>query len=148
MNKNFFSKNSQETKMFAESLAQNLINTRKNKQAIILGLTGDLGSGKTTFTQGLIKGLKIKKRILSPTFVILKRFCPPQSSGLKNVYHIDAYRIKKKDLLDLGWNKILNEHSVVIIEWAERVGSVLPQDTIWINFEHGRTENERKITVN
>jgi len=134
--------------MFAENLAQELANTGKNKQAIVLGLIGDLGSGKTTFTQGLAKGFGVKKRILSPTFVILKRFRPPKSSRLQNIYHLDAYRIHKKDLLDLGWDKILSRDNAVIIEWADKIRSALPRHTIWVYFKHGKTGNERNITIN
>lgn len=134
--------------MFAKNLAKNIASMGKNEQTTVLGLIGDLGSGKTTFTQGFIRGLGIKKRILSPTFVILKRFCPSKSSGFQNIYHIDAYRINKKGLLNLGLGEVLNGHNAVIVEWADRVRSVLPRNTIWINFKHGRAENERKIIIN
>ncbi len=148
MNKKFSSHSARETKIFAESLAQKLIHTGKDKRAVVLGLVGNLGSGKTTFTQGLIKGFGVQKRVLSPTFVILKRFCPSKRSGVQNVYHIDAYRIHRKDLLDLGWEKIVSGHNVVIIEWADRIRSALPQHTVWIYFKHGKTGDERYIIIN
>jgi tRNA threonylcarbamoyladenosine biosynthesis protein TsaE len=98
-------------------------------QALVFGLVGELGSGKTTFIKGFAKGLGIKKRLTSPTFVLLKKH--------KNFYHIDCYRIKNpKDILDLDFLEIVsNPKNIIIIEWAERVKKILPKDTIWIKFK-------------
>ena len=125
--------------------------TRNNKQTQKLGeifakelrggeiicLSGDLGAGKTTFTQGLLKGLKIKGPYTSPTFVIMKKY--------NHIYHIDAYRVGTEDILSLGWNEMIaDRENIVIIEWAERVKKIIPKNAIWIKFKW-INENEREI---
>ncbi|MBU2101438.1 tRNA (adenosine(37)-N6)-threonylcarbamoyltransferase complex ATPase subunit type 1 TsaE [Patescibacteria group bacterium] len=139
--------NDKDTKRLAKALAEELTRL-KGGGSVVLGLVGELGSGKTTFTQGLLKALGVKKRVLSPTFVIQKRFKLLQDTGFKNAYHIDAYRIEEKDLIDLGWKEILLEKNIVVVEWADRVKKVLPKETIWIKFNYGGKEHERKITIN
>jgi tRNA threonylcarbamoyladenosine biosynthesis protein TsaE len=109
------------------------------KTALVIALSGNLGSGKTTFLQGFAKGLGVKEKILSPTFVIMKRFSAQGGpvSGWKNFYHIDCYRLKdSKDILELDFKKlVLNPENIIAIEWPEKIGEVLPQKTITINFK-------------
>jgi len=69
-------------------------------------LHGDLGAGKTTFTQGLLRGLKIKGPYTSPTFVIMKKY--------DDIYHFDAYRVGEKDLLSLGWRELISSKKLFI----------------------------------
>ena len=104
-----------------------------------MALSGELGGGKTTFVQGFMTGAGIKKKITSPTFVLLKNY--------KLIYHIDCYRLKKaKELLDLGLREILiNPKNIVLIEWPEIVKKYLPKSAIWIKFKYGKKENERII---
>jgi tRNA threonylcarbamoyladenosine biosynthesis protein TsaE len=123
---------------------------RSVKSAIILALSGDLGSGKTTFIQGLAKGLGIKQRIISPTFIILRTYDIKQTTKnnglktenrkLKTFYHIDLYRLEdniKNELKNLGMGEIMSDPTnVVAIEWAERAKDYLPKSTKWIRFEH------------
>ena len=80
-----------------------------NKQTIAYIICGFIGAGKTTFSQGFAKGLGIKERILSPTFLIIKEFgVPSVKEGFNNLIHIDCYRLEKsQDLLDLGWEERL-----------------------------------------
>lgn len=130
MQKKYITKNFKETQKFGREFARYLSSPRKRgSSALVLGLSGNLGGGKTTFLQGLAKGLGIKEKILSPTFVIMKRF--------KNFYHIDCYRLKNsKDILDLGWEQIIsNPKNIVAIEWPEKVKTLLPKDTILIKFK-------------
>ena len=130
---NFKTKSAQETKKIAKLLAQEI------SRPVVLALTGDLGSGKTTFIQGFLKGLGVKKRITSPTFVIMRTY--------NLVYHIDCYRLSKaKELLKLGFKEILQSPKVIIlIEWAEKIQKILPKNTIWLEFKHGKKPNERVI---
>lgn len=137
-------KNAKETGAFARKLAKDLTS---KKQSLVLALCGKLGAGKTTFTQSFGRALGVKKRILSPTFLIMKRF-PLIQSNFHNFYHIDAYRVKASDLKKLGVEEILRDHNIVLIEWADRVREILPKNTIWIKLEHGAQENERQITLN
>jgi len=106
------------------------------RHAQVVALKGELGSGKTTFVQGVAKGLGVRERVLSPTFVILK-FYKLQTKNYKLLYHIDCYRIKnKRDLLALGWDKIVSDpKNLVLIEWPERIQKILPKDTISISFK-------------
>ena len=111
--------------------------------ALVIGLDGDLGGGKTTFVQGFAKGLRIKEKILSPTFVILKKFSIPSISHsrgrneFKTFYHIDCYRIgNPKDILDLGFEEIIsNPENIIIIEWANKIKKILPKETIILKFD-------------
>jgi len=138
---------SKQTKKLAGFLAKKFLKI-KRKNALILALQGELGAGKTTFVQGFLRGLGIKKKITSPTFVLIKYYML-HASCFKNTYHIDCYRIKKADeLLNLGLKEILNvSQNIVLIEWAERIQRALPKDAIWIKFEHGPKENIRVIRL-
>lgn len=137
-----------QTQKLGEILAQEVKKTKLKKRALIFGLEGDLGGGKTTFLQGFAKGLGIKEKILSPTFIILKKFKIPrrrtfgslrgrQNSNFKNFYHIDCYRIKKpREILDLGFKEIIsNPQNIITVEWAERIRKILPKKVIIIKFE-------------
>jgi tRNA threonylcarbamoyladenosine biosynthesis protein TsaE len=127
---NFYTTTSQkETQKLGEKFAKEVLKLRSKEGAIVLGLVGDLGGGKTTFLQGFAKGLGIKQKVLSPTFVIQKRF--------GNFYHIDAYRLKDhKDILELDFEKIiLDPKNIVAIEWPEKIKKVLPKNTIYIEFK-------------
>jgi len=122
-------------------LAKKLLKNRPKNRAVAVGLRGDLGGGKTTFLQGFAKGLGLKGRVLSPTFIIMRR------QG--NFYHIDAYRLRKtQELLSLGFKEIVSvPKNVIVIEWADRVCQIMPKNTIWIDFKF-ISKNERKITIN
>ena len=118
------------------------------KSAATFALQGDLGAGKTTFVQGFLKGLGSRKRVTSPTFVLMRRH---KLSGRRfaNVFHIDAYRLKKpKHLETLELNVILSgPRNIVMIEWPEQAKRFLPKSTTWIKFTYGKKENERKVTI-
>jgi len=133
-------KSAEETQKVGRFLAEEIIKNKPDKnKAVIIALEGDLGGGKTTFVQGFAKGLGIKQRITSPTFVIMKKY--------NFLYHIDCYRIKDKDLLELDFKEIISQtKNIVVIEWAERVKKILPQNTLWLKFEY-LDKNKRKIIV-
>jgi len=131
----YLTTNPPQTKKLGEILAKEILRTKIKKTAFIIGLEGDLGGGKTTFLQGFAKGLGIKEKILSPTFVILKRF-KVQDGRFKDFYHIDCYRIKKpKEILDLGFKEIIsNPKNIVTVEWADRIRKILPRNTLILKF--------------
>lgn len=139
---------SQETKKLAGLLAKKFLTGQKRKNALVLALSGDLGSGKTTFTQGFLKSLGIKKKITSSTFVLVKNY-KLKVESFKTVYHIDCYRIKKtKELTDLGLKVILkNSRNIVLIEWPEKIQRLLPKNSVWLKFKHGEKENIREIKI-
>lgn len=123
------------------------------KHATILALRGELGSGKTAFTQALAKTLGIKQSIISPTFVIAKKYSLPvgqtaRNIGFKNLIHFDFYRLTEDDDLDtLNWKQLLAEpQNLIVVEWPERIEKKLPAWAKTIDFFH-KNENERLIKV-
>jgi tRNA threonylcarbamoyladenosine biosynthesis protein TsaE len=136
------------TKKFAKIFAQEILRYKPKNRAFIVGLQGNLGSGKTTFIQGFAKGLGVRQKITSPTFLLIKRY-PLRKKQYQNFFHIDAYRIKNYgDLVALGIKEnIANPKNIIIIEWAEKVKKILPSKIIWLKFEHGQNINERIVKV-
>jgi len=135
-----------QTKKLGKILAGEFLKNPR-KEALVLALIGDLGGGKTTFLQGFAKGLGIKEKILSPTFVIMKKF-KIQNSKFKIFYHIDCYRIEKpKEILNLGFKEIISDPgNIVTIEWADRITRILPKDTKILKFKFVDRKT-RKITI-
>jgi tRNA threonylcarbamoyladenosine biosynthesis protein TsaE len=135
-----------QTKNLGKKLARELSNSLPKEKAIIIALEGELGSGKTTFLQGFAKGLGIKDKILSPTFVLMKKYQIPNTKY--QFYHIDCYRIKKpKELLTLGFEEIIsNPKNIVAIEWAEKVAKLLPKENIVLDFRI-KVGKEREIKI-
>ncbi len=130
--------NLRETQEFARDFAKNL------KAGDVLCLYGNLGSGKTSFVQGLAKGLGITRRIISPTFIIARRY----KIGDLNFYHIDLYRTETvQDLRSIGMDEILeDDKNIVAIEWAEKLLDLIPKKRVDLKFEY-IDENKRKITI-
>jgi tRNA threonylcarbamoyladenosine biosynthesis protein TsaE len=128
----------EETTVLAEHFAKTL------KGGDFLAFYGDLGAGKTTFIQGLAKGLGIKKRIISPTFIIMRHY----ALKLKNFYHVDLYRTQSRnDLLGIGLDQIIqDENNIVALEWAEKMGNLMPKRRIDISLEY-LGEDQRKIII-
>jgi tRNA threonylcarbamoyladenosine biosynthesis protein TsaE len=96
----------------------------------LLCLRGDLGAGKTTLTQGLLEGFGALRPYTSPTFVIMKQYDLPiaTSTGIKRIYHADAYRVDSEDFHMLGFEEwCADPQGVVILEWPERVENILPK---------------------
>lgn len=122
-------------------------------QAIAPGTTvclrGDLGAGKTTLVQGLLEGLGAERPYVSPTFVIMKQYDLKTSSttGIKRIYHVDAYRVEEKDVATLGFPEwYTDKEGIVLLEWPERVENVIPQNAVYIALTL-LTETKRKITI-
>ncbi len=122
----------------------------KTAHALVLALWGELGAGKTTFVRGFSRALGIKDRITSPTFVLMKIYrLAKKKLNFKHLIHIDCHRIDRPDeLLHLGLDEILADpDAIVLIEWADRIKKILPDDAITLNFDHGKRPNERTIGV-
>jgi len=161
--KTYQSYSSAGTKRFGERIARKIAKSGARsaaKGAFVIALTGELGSGKTTFVQGFLRGFGIRRGGASPTFVLIKRYAIC-SKRFASIYHVDAYRLKKaKDLLALGFKEILDDpQNIVLIEWAEKIKKILPRphrlakhggqarNTLWLRFSHCKKENERKISL-
>lgn len=141
--KSQISNNYLQTQKIAEDFAKTL------KGGEIVCLYGDLGAGKTTFTQGLARGLGVKNRIISPTFIIVRKYNIKNSNLSQNVkvfYHIDLYRVEdEKELDNLGMDEILaDKNAVVVIEWAEKLGKKMPEKRVDIYLDN-LDDNERQI---
>ena len=130
--------NKEETAVLAEHLAKTL------KGGDFLAFYGDLGAGKTTFIQGLAKGLGIEKRIISPTFIIMRSY----DSRFKTFYHVDLYRTQSKhDLLGIGLDQIIQDkNNIVAVEWSEKMGDLMPKNRIEIRLKY-LGDNQREINI-
>lgn len=131
----------QETQKIAQELA------KKYQKGGIFALMGPLGAGKTTFTQGFAQSLGVSQRLLSPTFILMRQYDLPENPQGK-LYHIDLYRLEQiNQIEELGIKEILeNPANIILIEWAEKLGNLLPQNTIHIKFTQVK-ENSRQIEI-
>ena len=125
----------------ADSLDVRGQKTEDRNTAIILCLYGDLGSGKTTFTQGFIRALGIEGRVLSPTFTLVREY--PLPSGI-TLHHFDLYRLKEADQTIDIQELIHDPSAILLIEWADRMNGRLPEDRIDIFFT---TEEDERHTI-
>ncbi|OHA64392.1 MAG: tRNA (adenosine(37)-N6)-threonylcarbamoyltransferase complex ATPase subunit type 1 TsaE [Candidatus Wildermuthbacteria bacterium RIFCSPHIGHO2_01_FULL_48_25] len=125
------------TRALGSKVAKSILKLPVGKHAVVVSLEGDLGSGKTTFSQGFARGLGVKERVSSPTFVIMKPY-KLKTKNYKLFYHIDCYRLKSpKELLELHWKDIVkNPRAIALVEWGNRVQHLLPRDAFHIRFKH------------
>jgi len=108
----------------------------------VVALTGELGAGKTCFIQGLVRGLGVTGRATSPTFVLINQY-----PGRVPVYHVDAYRTESlTELMDLGLLELLGGGGVTVIEWADKLESLLPPEAIHVHID-GVGDQPRAITI-
>jgi tRNA threonylcarbamoyl adenosine modification protein YjeE len=145
----YISYSPRETRDLAGSLAQKILKRPKPllKQSLIIGLNGQLGTGKTVFIQGFAEAMGIKKRITSPTFVIMKQF-KIDKCRFKMLFHLDCYRITAKDINHLGlFDLLANPSNIVLIEWANNIKKILPKQILKIKLDYGHKKNERKINI-
>lgn len=128
----------QETQRYAEEFSQGI------QPGDILCLYGDLGAGKTTFVQGLAKGLGLTQRIISPTFVIMRTYTLPEQ---RMFYHVDLYRLEKEvDIQTIGLEELLEKREgIIAIEWPEKLGTLLPRKRIDIKLLHDGDGREVQI---
>jgi tRNA threonylcarbamoyladenosine biosynthesis protein TsaE len=154
VDKKYTTNSYRQTQKLGEKLATEILLSRTSqKTAVVLALKGNLGGGKTTFLQGFAKGLGIKEKILSPTFVIMKHFKITKNSKFEirnskftDFYHIDCYRISgTEEILELGFKTLIkNPGNIVALEWPEKIKKVLPKDAVIIEFKF-INENTREI---
>ena len=127
-------KNEQETESFGRALAEEL------KAGDVLALIGDLGTGKTALTRYIAKGLGIDERITSPTFTIVKEY----TEGRLPLYHFDVYRVRDEDeLFNIGIEEYFFGSGICIVEWADLILDILPENAKFIYLEYGKDEGER-----
>lgn len=127
-------KNEEEVIDFGMSLSEEL------KAGDILALVGELGTGKTTLTKSIARGLGIAEPVTSPTFTIVKEY----RSGRLPMFHFDVYRLESsEELLAVGGDEYFDAEGVCIIEWADNIAEILPDDTKVIFLDYGEKEGER-----
>jgi tRNA threonylcarbamoyladenosine biosynthesis protein TsaE len=149
----FVTKSPAETEKLGEKIGRRILREEIKRGAKILALEGCLGGGKTTFLKGFAKGLGVREKILSPTFIIMRKFkirvhsCP-NSCKFANFYHIDCYRIEKpREILNLGFKEIIkNPKNIVAIEWADRIRQIIPKEALQIKFKI-LSKNQRQIMI-
>ena len=129
--------NPEETIRLGENLSSYL------EKGDVLALVGDLATGKTTFIQGMLRGLKYTKPVTSPTFTLINEY-----DAIYPVVHIDCYREENlARWIKVGLYDYTNAENIVIIEWADKISSLLPNDHIQINFVH-KGIDKREIKLN
>ena len=126
-----------ESGRLGERLAQSL------RGGDVIALSGELGSGKTTFTQGLARGLGIRAAVTSPTFVLVNRYPAPDGRILQ---HADCYRLANAplEMWDIGLTDLYEGDDIVVIEWADRIPGLLPDEYLEIVFTY-LDENHRRM---
>ena len=133
----FISNSPVETEGVARRLAVDLV------AGSVLALTGELGSGKTSFTQGIVAGLGSDAAATSPTFTIVHEY----QGGRLPVYHFDFFRLENREsALRLGLDDYFSGDGVSVIEWADRFPELIPDQARWISFEI-KSERERILTL-
>lgn len=134
-------------KQFADAVV------RHGPSRLVIGLVGTLGAGKTTFTQCLAEASGVDREdVTSPTFTLMSSYEAKVNSGEIHLHHLDAYRLSDEDeFLELGVEELFDsEKTWVLIEWADRVTSVMPKQTIWIELEidpRDASEHRRILTM-
>lgn len=115
----------------------------------VICLEGDLGAGKTTFTQGLAAALGVRGRVTSPTFCIVQEHAADPSAGgtVPLLVHMDLYRLHgEDDVLAIGWEDYLARGAAIVVEWPERAGTLVPASARHVVFHH-LGEEIRLITI-
>ena len=138
MSQTLLCKTPEATQALARKLARTLT------QPVVIALYGDLGAGKTMFTQALARALGVTDPVTSPTFTLINEYDLPHRGRL---YHVDVYRLDDatSEAIALGLEDLFDE-GVVVIEWADRITPILPEERIDVHFEHAGAQ-QRRITI-
>lgn len=128
----------QETEQLGERIGQTA------KPGTVIALIGDLGTGKTTLTKSIARGLGVTETVTSPTFNIIREY----RSGRIPLYHFDVYRIADPDeMFELGYEEYFYSDGICVVEWADIIEELLPEDAVIIHIERGASEEEREYRI-
>ena len=133
-------KNAKETKEFGRKIADSL------KPFDLVCFYGELGAGKTTLIQSIAKALGVEKRVISPTFIIVKEY-KAKKNDIKTIYHVDLYRLIENKDEDIGLDDMLDDESVVVIEWPENLNGIFSKHIAWHVFFKHEEGNIRRILI-
>jgi tRNA threonylcarbamoyladenosine biosynthesis protein TsaE len=126
-----------ETRALGETLGRLLV------PGDVVSLTGDLGAGKTTWVQGAARALGVRGPVVSPTFTLVREY-----RGAHPVYHMDIYRLDRiQDVLDLGFEEMLDDGAVVFVEWGDSIEGLLPESHLRIELALGDEGDARSLAV-
>jgi len=127
-----------ETEQIGEAIGQ------AAEAGTVVALIGDLGTGKTTLTKSIAKGLGVTETVTSPTFNIIREY----KSGRIPLYHFDVYRIGDPDeMFELGYEEYFYGDGICVVEWADIIEELLPEDAVIIRIERGADEEEREYRI-
>lgn len=106
-------------------------------------LTGELGAGKTTFVQGVARGLGVEGHVVSPTFTLVREY-----EGRLRLYHVDVYRLERvQEVLDLGLDEMASEDGVLLVEWGDAVEGLLPAEHLLVELTVPEKDEGRRVVV-
>src|SRR5436190_1172667 len=132
-----FTRSAEQTRAVGEALASSL------RSGDVVSLTGDLGAGKTTLVQGAARGLGVGDRVLSPTFTLVREY-----QGDVPIHHMDIYRLDRvQDVLDLGFEEMIDADGVVFVEWGDAIEGLLPEDHLQVELSIAEDGEARRIAV-
>lgn len=115
---------------------------RAARPPLLVTITGDLGAGKTTLAKAICRGYGVTDDVTSPTFTLVHQYAAQRSA----VYHLDLYRVRSPDeLTNLGWDEILSQEALVLIEWPEHAGNRLPHSHVPISLQHLLERPDRRL---
>ena len=114
------------------------------KPGMVVALIGDLGTGKTTLTKSIARGLGVTETVTSPTFNIIREY----KSGRIPLYHFDVYRIADpEEMFELGYEEYFYGDGICVVEWADIIEELLPENAVVICIDRGAAEEEREYTI-
>lgn len=109
---------------------------------LVITLDGDLGAGKTTLARAICAGFGVRDEVTSPTFAIVHSYDAPKSP----VYHVDLYRLDgPRDLQNIGWDDLVQSDALLIVEWPDRAGDLLPSSRVPIQLRHLEGSPDRRV---
>jgi tRNA threonylcarbamoyladenosine biosynthesis protein TsaE len=112
---------------------------------VVVALSGDLGAGKTTLAQAICRGLGVTDDVTSPTYAIVHEYTRANGDV---VHHLDLYRLEgANELANIGWDAIVGDPGIVLVEWPERAGAHLPKDAVRIDLEHLPGDPDRRLLL-
>ena len=130
--------NEKDTEKLGENIGQ------KVQPGTVIALIGDLGTGKTTLTKSIARGLGVTETVTSPTFNIIREY----RSGRLPLYHFDVYRIGDPDeMFELGYEEYFYGDGICVVEWADIIEELLPEDAVVITIDRGASDEEREYEI-